>query len=46
MDKLVCQNEKGANHMQKLGMILFKRYIKQNGIPDLIHCQSIFNKVS
>ncbi len=28
---------------KKLGMILFKRYIKQNGIPDLIHCQSIFN---
>ena len=26
-----------------LGNILFKKYIFQNGIPDLIHCQSIFN---
>ena len=25
------------------GNILFKKYISQNGIPDLIHCQSIFN---
>tara|TARA_B100000965_G_scaffold7179_2_gene5605 strand:- start:2283 stop:3470 length:1188 start_codon:yes stop_codon:yes gene_type:complete len=28
---------------QKLGMVLFKKYIKQHGLPDIIHCQSIFN---
>tara|TARA_B100000609_G_C17120884_1_gene384892 strand:- start:25 stop:945 length:921 start_codon:yes stop_codon:yes gene_type:complete len=28
---------------KKLGLILFKRYIKKNGLPDLIHCQSTFN---
>ena len=22
---------------------MFKDYIKQNGMPDLIHCQSVFN---
>ena len=26
-----------------LGIFLFKRYIKKNGVPDIIHCQSIFN---
>lgn len=26
-----------------LGEILFQKYIYQNGIPDIIHCQSIFN---
>ena len=26
-----------------LGFFLFKRYIKKNGVPDIIHCQSIFN---
>ena len=44
MDKLVCQNEKSTNlFFKKLGLILFKRYIKKNGLPDLIHCQSTFN---
>ena len=28
---------------KKLGLKLFKRYIKKNGLPDLIHCQSVFN---
>ncbi len=26
-----------------LGHILFKRYIKKNGLPDIVHCHSIFN---
>ena len=26
-----------------LGHQLFKKYIKENGMPDIIHCQSIFN---
>ncbi len=26
-----------------IGYYLFKKYVKHNGIPDLIHCQSIFN---
>ena len=26
-----------------IGHYLFKKYIKQNGKPDLIHCQSVFN---
>ncbi len=28
---------------KNLGYLLFKRYIKKNGFPDIIHCQSIFN---
>ena len=26
-----------------IGYFLFKKYVKHNGLPDLIHCQSIFN---
>lgn len=28
---------------KNLGYLLFKRYIKKNGFPDIIHCQSLFN---
>ena len=28
---------------KKIGYLIFKRYIKDNGLPDVIHCQSIFN---
>ena len=31
------------NVFKYLGFFLFKRYIKKNGVPDIIHCQSIFN---
>ncbi len=30
-------------HLNIWGFFLFKRYIKKNGVPDIIHCQSIFN---
>ncbi len=28
---------------KKIGYLTFNRYVKDNGLPDLIHCQSIFN---
>tara|TARA_B100001093_G_scaffold498200_1_gene546024 strand:+ start:113 stop:1288 length:1176 start_codon:yes stop_codon:yes gene_type:complete len=30
-------------YYKKLGLRLYKKYVKKNGVPDLIHCQSIFN---
>tara|TARA_B100001250_G_scaffold413437_1_gene447573 strand:- start:747 stop:1925 length:1179 start_codon:yes stop_codon:yes gene_type:complete len=28
---------------KKIGYLMFNRYIKNHGLPDVIHCQSIFN---